>query len=1169
LAAFPRGLNLPIYLFTMKRLRVAAASFAFGLLTFSQVGADILTDLESVTPLYDSAIKGVVNDANNLPGEPGNLSGVPAIENTGDHTHAAGLTFHIQFTPNANDLSGTRLLIEIGANNSGSGLYLIGGVPSFASKHGANDGTVPSSLNDATLNAIAVQSGIGKLDAAVRYSFSASWNHKGTLELIVTPDGEAEVFNSFAISGPPGNWSGNDTVSVKTIARGNAGGLGGNNSVLGPPFDVQDASNFGGTIHRALLWNAYSVTELQLTAPVVKGLAVTKLPEVGKVRLHWSVSEGGLPNPTTIVIKDSANNAVHTPAELVGFLDLVTTETNFSVTATNATGNAERSATLEEDTPFTATVRQDGPIAWYRFNETAGSQLFVDSAENGAPHNGHLLGSVLSGADGFIDKAGAFEGASAVVGGNILNPGSSTPVPVAPITPRQGFTIEAIVKRETGINGNHVLISQTDLDGTGRVILGVTEGGRIYSQLAGGPNQRKDADEKLPDNVWSHFVLVVDAGTETPGTADIRWYLDGKKIGSSLDGTNPDGSTFNANFLLEASAGNWVFASAKNLASEFWKGDIDEVAVYPKLLDDPNGDGDGADSRIAAHHGAWYPETSGILDFRASAPTVVTGSSVELVAKVGSDVTAVSIDGIGNVPLVDGIARVTVSPTATTTYQVTAGGTGPSYTKDFTVVYQQLTVPIIQGLEATTLPSTNKVRIHWNVTAGDFPTPVNVKVKHGVGQEQASDFLTGFVDIATEDAVNVSLEVTNLIGTVSANASAPAAETPFSSAVRADEPTAWFRFNEAVNSVLIVDSAENAVPHNGTVFGMPVSGATGFVGGAATFNNSSGIVTDRIINLPDLEAGYTIEAIIRNDPGDSGTNRAIISQHDLNGTGRLIVSVDDNGVVRSVLGGGIRKDADGRIPGGVWSHLVVKVDVVNNELRWYIDGVYAGTSADGVNPDGTTFDPGLLFEASDGAWLIGVHKTLTGNFWKGEIDEIAVYDKLLDDSQVEDHRDAWWSETSGLLHATVANDTINAGEFVDLLINVGADVTSVTVDHGVGAVPVVNGRAVVPLHPSVTTIYQITVEGPNGTQTVTVTITVNGGVSMPLQVSSALIENGNFVIRFQGSPSTSYAVKGGEDLVTFPQDFGTAPTDGSGMGVATVPLDAGKARQFFILQLPQ
>src|SRR5687767_13494981 len=91
-SARPQSTNLSI--FPMKRLRVAISSVALGLLTSSHVGADILADLESVTPLYDSLIKGVVNDSNNGPGQPGNLSGVPAIEDTGTYTHAAGLTLY-------------------------------------------------------------------------------------------------------------------------------------------------------------------------------------------------------------------------------------------------------------------------------------------------------------------------------------------------------------------------------------------------------------------------------------------------------------------------------------------------------------------------------------------------------------------------------------------------------------------------------------------------------------------------------------------------------------------------------------------------------------------------------------------------------------------------------------------------------------------------------------------------------------------------------------------------------------------------------------------------------------------------------------------------------------------------------------------------------------------
>ncbi|MCH1923086.1 hypothetical protein L9G15_27120, partial [Shewanella sp. A3A] len=74
------------------------------------------------------------------------------------------------------------------------------------------------------------QSPIGKLTAGTAYSFSASWNHQGTLELSVQPDGGTSVFSSHPISGTPGNWSGNDTISVKTLSAANAGGLSGNSA---------------------------------------------------------------------------------------------------------------------------------------------------------------------------------------------------------------------------------------------------------------------------------------------------------------------------------------------------------------------------------------------------------------------------------------------------------------------------------------------------------------------------------------------------------------------------------------------------------------------------------------------------------------------------------------------------------------------------------------------------------------------------------------------------------------------------------------------------------------------------------------------------------------------------------------------------------------------------
>ncbi|MDB6079357.1 MAG: LamG protein, partial [Akkermansiaceae bacterium] len=740
----------------MNKFRGALQIAAIHGIVLSPASSAILVNLDPATALYDSDVKGIVNDAGNGPGTANNKSGVPLIDDdpANTHRHELGFTFNVAFAPLAEDLAGTRLLIEIGATSNGSGLYLIDGVPTFVGKQGSGDAQVPSSLNDATLPTLALQSSIGKLEAGTSYSLSVSWNQAGTLELKAVPDGGTVVFNSFSISGTPGNWSGNDTLGVKTIGRDNLGGLAGKDSVKGAPFDVDNTSSFAGQISRALFWNANSVTALQLTAPLIKGFAVTRSQTAGSVRVHWNVSEGGLANPTTVVVRNNSNQVVYTAPGLTGFADVSSADTHFTLVATNATGSVSAVSNLEADTSFSSVVLADAPAAWYRFNDAPGSSLVVDSAPNSVNHDGVLFGALIAGSTGFIDGAGSFLGASAVTGSSILNPGL-----LVPGETHGGFTVEAVVRHKAGSTANEVLLAQTDVNGTGRIILGVQPDGTLYTNLAGGTSRL--ASDKLQPGLWGHVVLVADAAGQT-----IRWYLDGKPIGSI---SGPD-------VILEASDGNWVIGSAKTLAGNFLNGDIDDVAVYPSLLDDPDKNGDFTDSRVQAHRNGWYAKTSGILYFGSSVAAVSTGQSAELTVKVGSDVTAVSIDhGVGTVPVVDGTAKVTVTPTATTAYRVTATRSGgAASTADATVTYQQVTAPVVLGFEATTLPSTSQVRLHWSVSAGDVTTPVTVVAKWGASSQHEFTTLKGFIDIPVAEATNLSLTVTNVVGTATLTAAAPA-----------------------------------------------------------------------------------------------------------------------------------------------------------------------------------------------------------------------------------------------------------------------------------------------------------------------------------------------------------------------------------------------------------
>jgi hypothetical protein len=251
------------------------------------------------------------------------------------------------------------------------------------------------------------------------------------------------------------------------------------------------------------------------------------------------------------------------------------------------------------------------------------------------------------------------------------------------------------------------------------------------------------------------------------------------------------------------------------------------------------------------------------------------------------------------------------------------------------------------------------------------------------------------------------------------------------------------------------------------------------------------------------------------------------------------------------------------------------VDKLTPEIRWYIDGVLIDTTADGVNPDGSTYNPAFTLESATGAWRIGTQKAANLNFWLGDMDEVVIYDKLLDDpdgngdrtdSRVAIHANAWFSAGSGLFGIAAASESINEGGSTTLTIKAGADVTSVSVDQGIGTVVPVNGIVTIPVSPAATTTYTVTVESPGGTQMQSVTVTVVELPDAPPAISSVTMSGGNITLNFSGAPDTTYYVRSSSSLDSFPTDLGTADTDAGGAGSVTLPLPANASRQFYRLQ---
>ena len=220
---------------------------------------------------------------------PADNSILPTKNITGNEAWRDGLTINITFTPAADDLKGTVLLIEIGGTANGTGLYLINGVPTLVSKQNSDADAMPSGLNDTDLsdNTLAIQAGGGPLKAGTVYTVAAVLSFKGepdaneslrddTATIAIDTGGEGKhiVCTSHALQDDTTNgidWSGNQTVSVRTRSRaagktanpasGYLGGLSEDGQNSDGPFftgyadSMDGCQDFAGTISQALLWN--------------------------------------------------------------------------------------------------------------------------------------------------------------------------------------------------------------------------------------------------------------------------------------------------------------------------------------------------------------------------------------------------------------------------------------------------------------------------------------------------------------------------------------------------------------------------------------------------------------------------------------------------------------------------------------------------------------------------------------------------------------------------------------------------------------------------------------------------------------------------------------------------------------------------------------------------
>jgi|SRR5690554_2903901 len=245
--------------------------------------------------------------------------------------------------------------------------------------------------------------------------------------------------------------------------------------------------------------------------------------------------------------------------------------------------------------------------------------------------------------------------------------------------------------------------------------------------------------------------------------------------------------------------------------------------------------------------------------------------------------------------------------------------------------------------------------------------------------------------------------------------SAPALADTYSDAVLGDNPLGYWRMDgSGVNQGSDGTTLQHSdVSVNTEAAGPGGESYPGFDGGnSAVYYNGSALDTgfSRVGDAIepdsyayDITGAMTVEAWVKADDLDTG-NRAIVANfHNTNGHRSYMLYQNGSGLRFSVSGDGSSSNlatavTSGSLTTDEWYH-VVGVFRPSESVELYVNGELASSVTSGV--------PDSAF-VSKYATYIGAQWTNknVGSWFLGSIDEVAIYDSALSDTQIKQHFDA-------------------------------------------------------------------------------------------------------------------------------------------------------------------
>lgn len=310
------------------------------------------------------------------------------------------------------------------------------------------------------------------------------------------------------------------------------------------------------------------ITQQPVSRTVVSGANVTfSVTASGSSTFNyqWKFKGAGIPNATNSTLQITNVQSANTGSYVV-----VVSNAAGSVTSDEAVLQLPSPATKS----YADTVKEDGPVSYWRLDETSG-EVATDSVGG---NNGEYLNGVSLGVPGFQGQTNAAAQFSAESQQKVDVPFSATLN-----TPE--FTVELWAKVTGGSGYRSPLTSRADAPQRGYIFY--AEPGDTWQFWSGkGDTSGWDTipGPAVETNTWTHLVGVYDGTNKT-------FYVNGAAAGSKPVVFGP-----NDEAVLRIGGG-----ATESDGNYFFEGAVDDVAFYNKAL---------AESRILAHYVAGASQTT-------------------------------------------------------------------------------------------------------------------------------------------------------------------------------------------------------------------------------------------------------------------------------------------------------------------------------------------------------------------------------------------------------------------------------------------------------------------------------------------------------------------------------------------------------------------------------